>query len=156
MKRMLFVWLAACCASGVALAGDEPMKHEMKTHQMMQGEVALGGYCPVAYSAMGKAVKGDPMYASQYMGHTFHFANADAKKMFDADPAKYVVSYDGFCATAAAMGKKVAADPTLFSVFRGRVYLFSSAEAKAAFDKDPAGTVAKADRQWPHLAEPTM
>lgn len=154
-KRILFVSLAAALAfSAPALAGDE-MKHEMKKHGVTEGEVALGGYCPVAY-AEGMAVKGDPMHASRYKGHTFHFANADAKRMFDAEPGKYVVSYDGFCATAVAIGKKVASDPTLFSVYRGKVYLFANAGAKAAFDKDPAGTIAKADGHWPSLSKPRM
>ncbi len=156
MKRLLFVWLAAACLSGAALAGDQPMKHEMKAHATMEGEVALGGYCPVAYTAAGKAIKGDPRYATRYLGHKFQFASADAKKMFDADPGKYVVAYDGFCATAMAMGQKVASDPTLFSVYQGKAYLFSNAAAKAAFDKDPAGTTARADGHWSHLSKPMM
>jgi len=38
-----------------------------------------------------------------------------------------------------------------FSVHNGVTYLFSSAEAKGMFDKDPAGAVAKADKAWANL-----
>ncbi|MEW6320521.1 MAG: YHS domain-containing (seleno)protein [Acidobacteriota bacterium] len=116
------------------------------------GEAALGGYCPVAYVAMNQAMKGDPSQKSTYKGHTYYFANADAKKMFDASPDKYVPAYDGWCATAVAMNMKLASDPTLFTIHNGKAYLFSDAKAKAMFDQDKAGTIAKADQAWKTLA----
>ena len=112
---------------------------------------ALGGYCPIAYIAMNKAVEGDPKISLDYAGQHYVFTNADAKKMFEADPPKYDVAYDGYCATAMSMGKKLESDPTLFTVDEGETYLFSSAEAKKMFDADPAGVVQKADAQWATL-----
>ena len=112
---------------------------------------AIGGYCPVAYVAMSKAVKGDPKVSLDHDGMHYLFVNAEAKKMFEADPAKYDVAYHGLCATAMAMGKQLESDPAVFSVSNGTTYLFSTADAKAMFDKDPAGTVKKADQQWAAL-----
>ena len=109
---------------------------------------ALGGYCPVAYVAMNKAVEGDPKISLDYAGEHYVFANADAKKMFEADPSKYDVAYDGYCATAVSMGKKLESDPTLFTSEDGVTYLFSSADAKKMFSANPAGVVKKADAQW--------
>ncbi len=113
---------------------------------------ALHGYCPVAYSAMGKAVKGDPKVSTVYEGRRYLFTNTDAKKMFEADPSKYQVAYDGWCATAISMGKKLKSDPKLFTVHGGKTYLFSNAEAKKAFDAMPEAVVQKADEQWASLA----
>jgi YHS domain-containing protein len=112
---------------------------------------ALGGYCPVAYVAMNQAVKGDPKVSLEHHGRQYLFANADAKKMFEANPSKYEVAYDGLCATAMAMGKELVSDPTIFAVSSGRTYLFSGADAKKMFDADAAGTIAKADKQWATL-----
>ena len=112
---------------------------------------SLGGYCPVAYIAMNKAVPGDPKIASLSEGHRYLFSNADAKRMFDAEPAKYRVGYDGWCATAMSMGKKVKSDPRLFTVHEGVTYLFSNADAKKMFDGGPAMFVQKADQQWAAL-----
>ena len=112
---------------------------------------ALGGYCPVAYIAMNKAIKGDPNISLDYAGEHYVFANADAKKMFEAAPSKYSVAYDGYCATAMAMGKKLESDPTVFAVEEGVTYLFSTAEAKKMFDGKPEGTIKKADSQWAAL-----
>ena len=109
---------------------------------------AIGGYCPVAYVKMGKAVKGDPQIRSEKDGHVYQFANAMAKQAFDAEPGKFRIAYDGWCATGVTMGKKIASNPELFTERNGTTYLFSSEQAKAMFDKDPAMTIAKADEGW--------
>lgn len=112
---------------------------------------ALDGFCPVAYVEMKQAVKGNPQHTSTHQGRTFHFANAEAKQMFDQAPAKYLPAYDGLCATGVSMGMKLPADAKLFTVREGRTFLFSDAEAKAMFDKDAAGVTARADANWPKV-----
>ncbi len=114
-------------------------------------EPAIGGYCPVAYVKAHKAIKGDARYSSEQEGLVYLFSSREAKKMFDADPGQYRVAYHGWCATGVAMGKKITSDPQLFTVHKGVTYLFSSAEAKAAFDKSPDMTIAKAEENWPKL-----
>jgi YHS domain-containing protein len=144
MRRFVSLLVVALIAVTVGISGAGTSK---SAHTP-----ALQGYCPVAYVAMGKAVKGDPKISSTYEGHRYLFANADAKKMFDADPSKYQVAYDGWCATAVSMGKKVKSVPAQFSIHGGKTYLFSSAEAKKAFDGMPEGVIMKADEQWASLA----
>jgi YHS domain-containing protein len=73
--------------------------------------------------------------------------------MFDKAPAKYLPAYDGLCTTGVSMGMKLPSDPKLFVVRDGRTHLFSDAEAKAMFDKDPKGVVAKADANWPKVKQ---
>ena len=146
MRRLvpLFVATLVAVTAGASLAAKDAKSSHVP---------ALQGYCPVAYVAMNKAVKGLPKVASVHEGHRYLFLNADAKKMFDAEPAKYRVGYDGWCATAVSMGKKLKSDPTLFTVHGGRTYLFSSADAKKMFDAMPEGIVMKADEQWATLAK---
>lgn len=144
MRRIILFAAAALLAvtAGSSYAG-KPMKHA--------SEPALGGYCPVAYIEVNKAVKGDAKYSVTRAGHTYLFVNADAKKLYVANPAKFMVGYDSWCATAMAMGQKVKSDPTLFTVHGGVTYLFSNLEAKQAFDADPASFVKKADANWAKL-----
>lgn len=146
MRRiaLLAAALLVALTAGASFAA-KPAKHT--------SEPALGGYCPVAYVAANKAVKGDPKFAVTRAGRTYLFVNADAKKMYVAAPAKYTVGYDSWCATAMAMGQKVKSDPTLFTLHGGVTYLFSNAEAKTAFDADPAMFVKKADAEWSKLAK---
>ncbi|MGB5528417.1 MAG: YHS domain-containing (seleno)protein [Ignavibacteriaceae bacterium] len=114
-------------------------------------KVELDGYCPVAYSVMEKSVEGDSKYSSTYEGKTYYLANADAKKMFDAEPEKYLPKYNGYCATAVAMGKLMESDQQLFSVYSGSTYLFSSMMAKESFDKDPKMTIKNAGKNFAAL-----
>ena len=112
---------------------------------------AIGGYCPVAYVKMGKAVKGDARWSSERDGQVFLFSAPQAKELFDKSPDQFRIAYHGYCATGVAMGKKIASNPELCTVHKGVTYLFSSTEAKGMFDKDADGTIAKADRNWPTL-----
>lgn len=114
-------------------------------------EVQLDGYCPAAYLVMEKSVKGDSKYSSTYEGEIYYLANADAKKMFDAEPEKYLPKYDGYCATAVAMDNLMESDPQLFSVYDGATYLFSSQMAKESFDKDPQMTIKNANKNFESL-----
>lgn len=139
MKRM-FSWVLA---AGLALTSISALAADK--------EAAIGGYCPVAYVKMHKAVKGDPKWSSVRDGQTFLFSAPEAKAMFEQDAKAFGVAYHGWCATGVAMGKKIAANPEIFSVKDDVTYLFSSAEAKAMFDKDPAMTIAKADGAWKTL-----
>jgi YHS domain-containing protein len=128
---------------------ESEMKMESKMHEgSMMKDVALHEYCPVAYLAAGKALKGSEKYSSTYKGKTYYFVDAGIKKLFDATPAKYLPKYDSYCATAMAVGKKVESNPELFSVHKNATYLFSTEEAKAAFDSDPNGTATKADKYF--------
>ena len=50
---------------------------------------------PVAYIQVNKAVKGDAKYSVTRAGHTYLFVNADAKKLYVANPAKFMVGFHG-------------------------------------------------------------
>lgn len=116
-------------------------------------EPAIGGYCPVAYKAANKPIKGKAEFSSKHDGQTFYFVNADAKKMFDDSVQEYTPLYHGYCAAGVAKGMKIESDPTLFTVFNGKTYLFSTKEAKQMFDKDKSKMAADADNHWPSVAK---
>ncbi len=113
-----------------------------------KSNIALNGYCPVAYHVLKKAMKGNPKYSLTYEGKTYHFVNAKAKMMFQKDPAKFLPEYGGFGAEAMSMGKKIKANPKLFILYKGHTYLFSGKKAKAMFEKDPAKHIAEANKVY--------
>lgn len=153
LKRMVLPAVVLAVLVGVAAIGVGAQSQAPAPGQSASSEPALGGYCPVAYVAMDQAMTGSPQHRSVHEGKTYLLANAEAKKMFDAAPAKYTPAYDGWCATAVAQGMKMASDPTLFTVHEGRAYLFSSPDAKKMFDADKAGTVTKANANWPKVSK---
>ena len=111
---------------------------------------ALGGHCPVSYQTDSKAIKGDPAHAATFQGWDYHFASADAKKTFEANPAKYAAQYGELCTTAlgGSYGNRLPSDPAMFYVIDGKLYLFSSLRARNAFDRAPAEYIAKADKLY--------
>lgn len=50
------------------------------------------------------------------------------------------------------MGKKLESDPGIFSKVDGKIYFFSSKEAKTMFDKEAKKYIGMADKEWTKLA----
>jgi len=142
MKRVLTIFGGLMAATIITLA-PAPADAD-------GSNVVLGGYCVVAYMDAGMPMDGSAEFQSTYEGKRFHFVKAEAKAAFDKNPAKYASSirYEAWCATALAMGKEMASDPNQFLVRDGALFLFSSADAKAMFEKDAAGMTKKADQNW--------
>ncbi len=118
-------------------------------------EPALLGYCPAAYLLLGKAVKGDPDYTSTYADELYQLSSAEAGKLFDADPEKFLPQFAGLCTTAlgGSYGNRLPSDPKVFDIRNGKVYLFSSPRAKRAYDKSPEWFIARAG---PLFAQPAL
>lgn len=114
--------------------------------------IALEGYCPVAYFAVDKAVKGLPEHSSDHKGVTYWFVSADAKAAFDANPEKYIPAYGGWCAFGMAVKDKFPVDPTVFKIVDGRLLLFLKNEKVNALDlwnqKNDQELSVKADEHW--------
>ena len=116
-----------------------------------QGEedIAIGGYCPVAYHTQEKAVKGDDRFKSMFQGYVFLLSSAEAKKQFDEDPERYAPQFGGWCTTAlSGYGNKIKSNPAVFSLRDGKLYLFSLVRARNHYDKNVASVLAKAAARW--------
>jgi YHS domain-containing protein len=138
--------------SGTRLpAGDEGSSRKTpeplagSTERTQPAPLALDGYCPVSLKTMNKWVKGDPTIQSVFDGHTYHFANEQGKKMFVADPAKYVPVLGGDCVISLVkMHKRVPGNIRHATIHDGRLFLFANEQAKKMFTADPK-TYADAD-----------
>jgi YHS domain-containing protein len=85
--------------------------------------VAVSGYDPVAYFTDGKPVKGNAKFATNYKGAEFRFASANHLAAFKANPAKYAPQYGGYCAWAVSQGYTASADPSVWKIVGGKLYL---------------------------------
>lgn len=113
-------------------------------------ETAIKGYCPIAYREQHKPVLGDPAHHSAHQGVVYFFTSAEAKKRFDADPAKHVPQFGGLCTTAlgGTYGNRFEADPEVFAVYADRLFLFSSIRARRAFETSPNDFVVTATSRF--------
>jgi len=137
--------LAAAIAlpAGQALAVDE--------HYLNESAV-IGGYDAVAYHTDGKPMKGSADFSSKYQGAMWHFASAENKAMFDAEPAKFAPAYGGWCSAGASKGKKVPTKPDLFAIVDGQLYLNSSPKAhNDLFLANTEAVIAKGESNWKRI-----
>src|SRR5689334_5126761 len=89
------------------------------------GDVAIGGYDPVAYFADGRATRGSSDVSAEWLGVTWYFANASHRDAFLAKPMSYVPQYGGFCTLAVAYHETSAkVDPEAWRIVDGKLYLF--------------------------------
>ena len=115
-----------------------------------QGEslVGAGGYDLVSYHVVGKPVKGTGFNQSTYNGVDYVFASKETKKLFDANPQKYLPAYGGYCAFGAALGKKFIADPTVWKIEDGRLFFNLDNNIQAKWEADLKNQISKADKNW--------
>lgn len=103
---------------------------------------ALGGDCVVALVEMDKRTPGNIRHASFFDDRLYLFANEEARKMFQAEPAKYAdadLAYGGNCVVCrVGMRQTVPGKSELAVVHEGLRYLFPSAEQRNEFLANPA------------------
>ena len=111
----------------------------------------INGYDPVAYFTDGKSVKGNGYHVADYEGVIYVFANKKNRKVFEANPEKYIPAYGGYCAYGVAVGKKFIADPNVWEVVDGKLYLNLDNKIKGIWVKDVPGNISKANANWPTI-----
>ena len=113
----------------------------------------LSGYDPVAYFTEGKPVRGNGYHITEYNGVTYAFANKENRKRFEANPEKYVPAYGGYCAYGVAVGKKFVADPTVWRIVDGTLYVNLDRDIQRTWQKDIPGYIKKAERNWSKIKD---
>ena len=117
--------------------------------------LALDGYDPVAYQTEQRATPGSAAFTLTHEGAVYRFASEASRAAFEADPARYLPAYGGYCAYGMARGYRAKIDPRAFTVVVGRLYLNYSLEVRDRWSKDIAGYLQKADANWVRLRDST-
>lgn len=153
---MKTVWLAgafAMVASGAAWAGPQYVD---KTG------FAVSGYDVVAYfdlpqSDIGqpqpKAVPGRADITAEFNDATFAFATEANRDAFLANPEKYAPQFDGHCAYGVAVGGKVPANPYLWRIVDGALYLNITEDVVGLWEEDISGHITNANTEWKDLED---
>jgi YHS domain-containing protein len=99
---------------------------------------ALKGHDPVAYFLDGRPTKGVPSIAYDFDDNRYYFAKPRHRELFAADPDRYMPQFGGLCTVGLSKGVKAQADPTVWKIVDGKLYVFSSLKAREQADKDPS------------------
>lgn len=100
--------------------------------------VSLKGHDPVSYFTDGRPVKGQTGINYDYDDARYLFSSPRNRELFAANPERYTPQFSGLCTTGMALGVKAEADPSVFKIVDGKLYVFSSTGAREKVDKDPS------------------
>ena len=150
----VFALLAGCSA----MNAQNPSGSVRPVNAVAEGgddSVILKGHDVVAYFTDAKHRLGRPDVRTVYQGVTFRFATPEHKALFDADPAKYLPQYGGFCANGMAYGIPWGGDADTWLLRDGKLYIFGGAASHRAFMMDREINTQRADKYWAEEARGT-
>jgi hypothetical protein len=108
--------------------------------------LAIKGYDPVAYFTVGKPTRGLPELEHEWDERRYRFSRAEHRELFKADPVRYAPQFADFCAMALSLGEIVVADPEIWLVSNGRLYIFGKPAGPDLFKQDLARNLSKANQ----------
>ncbi len=156
-RRHLCAWLSIAClvlpllGGCTALVAQNPSSALTPVNAVADGaddRVMLKGYDVVAYFTQSQHVVGSAQINSLYQGVTFRFSSAEHKRLFDANPTKYLPQYGGYCANGLVYGIPWGGDGDTWLMVDGKLYINGGADSKAAFMLDVPGNIQLADKYW--------
>jgi len=137
---------------GTALAGSHLGRLRATTTERVVIDrhtgLALYGVDPVAYFTDGKPVPGRAEFEYRHDGAIWRFHNEGNRAAFAADPNVYMPRYGGYDPVGISRGHATPGFPALWVLHEQRLYLFYTADARAAFLADPAAVIAAASARW--------
>lgn len=149
MKKSIFAALIAAQLLAVgtpALAADE---YNVSNGMTAAGApLGLHGVDPVAFISLGNRIEGTAKFTAVHDGVAYYFVSQENLDAFQAHPGRFTPQNGGYCTFGVSVGKKFDGDPRFAAVRDGKLYVFLSEEIFKAFQRDEAGTIAKAEANW--------
>ena len=109
-------------------------------------ERAIRGYDAVAYHTENLAMKGNSEFFYEWNNAEWHFASAENRDLFAADPERYATQYGGLCTGGLSDGQVINSNPKIFKIIDGKLYLAASKSSNLF--KHTEKTIKKADESW--------
>ena len=142
-KTMLIALLA--CA-GLATIASAAIDYASST-------VGVSGYDLVSYHTSKRPLPGNGHFVAVHDGVTYLFANEQNKATFERNPDKFLPAYGGYCAFGVSVGKKFMADPEVWRVVDGKLYLNLDERIQDQWLMDVAGRIKTADKNWGEIKD---
>ena len=143
----VFIVISGCSA----MQAQNPSSALKPVNAVAEGgdeRVILAGHDVVAYFTQSKHALGSSQFKSVYESVTFRFANAEHKRLFDANPKQYLPQFGGYCANGMAYGIPWGGDADTWRIDNGKLYIFGGQASKDAFELDVPRNRALAEKYW--------
>lgn len=116
--------------------------------------IAIDGADAVAFFSLAEddgPVIGSPEFALDWDGATWHFATAENRDLFEANPEAYAPAFGGYCAFAASRGYVASTVPEAWSVIEGRLFLNYSVRIRRRWLREVPDAIEQGDANWPAI-----
>ena len=144
LARRLTQWLSiALLASLVAGCASNRVISDGPHSNLM-----LKGYDPVGYFTLGKPVPGKVDIAVTHDGLDYRFVSEEHRKMFLANPERYVPKYGGFCSQGIAYAVMFGGEAEKFAIIDDRLFIFGDQGAIDAWKSSPKKHYEYAEHYW--------
>lgn len=115
---------------------ETPNPLEPLTHR--ENLTGLKGFCPVTLCEHRDLIDADPRFSAVYQDRTYYVSSYEALKLFQEHPEKYAPVEGGRDVVRAARDQNdVEGILDHAAWYRGRLYLFETAQTLAVFSADP-------------------
>ncbi len=148
-KRYLFA--AGLALAAILVSFDTPTPSASTTERVVTDQhtgLAIYGVDPVAYFTDRKPVEGRQDFEFRHSGAVWRFDNEGNRAAFRGDPDVYMPRYGGYDPVGIGRGRATPGYPALWVIFDERLYLFYTADARAAFIASPHAVIASASARW--------
>ena len=152
-RNVLMVMAAAAVVGGAAgsIGALADVRSVAQASPPATVRLGLKGYDPVAYFTLATPTPGLADYEYVYDGVRYRFANARHRDLFKANPEKYAPQFGGSCTMNMSNGVRREADPTVWVISNGNLYVFAGAGGAERFRQDPQVAATKAATNWKNL-----
>lgn len=153
LTRTAVLALAALLVSAVAAQARAPEIYLDEGGVFGKGwEYAVDGYDVVAYQNLAEGaapVAGSDAFTANYKGVQWRFSSQENLEAFQADPARYIPVYGGYCAWAMARGQLAKGAPDAWYVHGGKLYLNVNKRIQRRWLSDLENEIDRGDANWP-------
>ncbi len=129
MKTLSLVLLSFLIFSFVVQSNANAEKSDIYT------PIAFDGYDAISYFHGEVALKGNNKYQATYAGKKYIFVSEENQKLFSANPAFFLPQFGQYCSETATQQSPVLSDPAIYLIDQGRLFQFSTIEAKNNWSK---------------------
>ena len=152
-RNVLMVMAAAAVAGGAvgSIGALAEVRAVAQANSPATERLGLKGYDPVAYFTLSAPTPGVADYEYVYDGVRYRFANARHRDMFKANPEKYAPQFGGSCAMNMSSGVRREADPSIWVISNGNLYVFAGTGGAERFRQDAQSNAIKAAANWKNL-----
>ncbi|WP_166425753.1 YHS domain-containing (seleno)protein [Paraglaciecola sp. 20A4] len=133
------------CVLGINVASAESID---RASLEKQATLALGGYDATTYFNLSGAQKGNDAFQAVYHGERYLFTSEENQQKFAKNPAQYLPEFGGLCAQSLVMEKDVIANPAIYMLQEGKLYMFVSQEARTQWAQNAGNNLVAANKHW--------